>query len=109
MFKTRRPIPGSSPATLVPHLVDGKIIPPKITVIEYDKNTIEEREISSIAGLGPHLDNRKITWINIDGLGDVARAKPIRVCCVDMPPLERPEFARLPSASAHIDVYRSSA
>jgi SAM-dependent methyltransferase len=45
----------------------------------------------------------------LDGLGDVARAKPVRVCCVDMPPLERPEFARLPSASAHIDVYRSTA
>jgi SAM-dependent methyltransferase len=45
----------------------------------------------------------------LDGLEDVARAKPIRVCCVDMPPLERSWLARLPSTSAHIDVYQSIA
>jgi hypothetical protein len=44
----------------------------------------------------------------LDGLEDVARAKPIRACCVDMPPLERPWLTRLPSASPHIDVYRST-
>lgn len=45
----------------------------------------------------------------LDGLEDVARAKPIRVCCVDMPSLEHPWLARLPSSSAHIDVYQSIA
>ncbi|MES2475722.1 MAG: magnesium/cobalt transporter CorA [Verrucomicrobiota bacterium] len=71
MFQTRRPIPGSSPATLFPHLVDGKAVPPKITLIEYDRNTFEEREIADIGELAGHVDNRKVTWINIDGLGDV--------------------------------------
>ncbi len=71
MFKTRRSVPGSSPATLVPHLVDGKIVPPRITLIEYDSSGFEEREVTDITGLGGLLDNGKVTWINIDGLGDV--------------------------------------
>ena len=71
MFKTRRSTPGSSPATLLPHLVDGKAVPPKITLIEYDKTTLEESCITHISILNDRIDNRKVTWINIDGLGDV--------------------------------------
>jgi len=44
----------------------------------------------------------------LDGLEDVARARRIRVCCVDMPPLESPWLARVPSASPRIDVYQST-
>jgi SAM-dependent methyltransferase len=44
----------------------------------------------------------------LDGLEDVARARRIRVCCVDMPPLERRWLARVPSTSPHIDVYQST-
>lgn len=44
----------------------------------------------------------------LDGLEDVARARPIRVCCVDMPPLEAPWLTLVPSASPCIDVYRSA-
>ncbi|HYQ04047.1 MAG TPA: methyltransferase domain-containing protein [Polyangiaceae bacterium] len=43
----------------------------------------------------------------LDGLEGVARARPIRVCCVDMPPLEVPWLARVPSTSMSVDVYRS--
>lgn len=71
MFIKRHGPPGASPATLSPHLVDGKIRKPAIQVIEYDKDHIEEREVTDIAELASHLDNRKVTWINIDGLGDV--------------------------------------
>ena len=63
--------PGASPATLSPHLVDGKIRKPVVQVIEYDKNQLEERVVTDVAELVGHLDNRKVTWINIDGLGDV--------------------------------------
>jgi SAM-dependent methyltransferase len=44
----------------------------------------------------------------LDGLEDVARTRQIRVCCVDMPPLERPWLARIPSTASHIDVYQST-
>jgi SAM-dependent methyltransferase len=44
----------------------------------------------------------------LDGLEDVARARRIRVCCVDMAPLEAPWLARIPSSSRSIDVYQST-
>ncbi len=44
----------------------------------------------------------------LDGLEDVARTRPIRVCCIDMPLLERPWLARLPPTSSSVDVYQST-
>ena len=70
MFIKRHGPPGTPPATLSPHLVDGKIRKPSIQLIEYDGEHIEEREITDISELAAHLDNNKMTWINIDGLGD---------------------------------------
>jgi len=43
----------------------------------------------------------------LDGLERVARTRPIRVCCVDMPPLEQSWLSRLPATSTRVDVYRS--
>ncbi|MEY3895259.1 MAG: magnesium/cobalt transporter CorA [Verrucomicrobiota bacterium] len=71
MFTKRHGPPGSPPATLSPHLVDGQSRKPGIQIIEYDKDSLEEREIADLRELATHFDNRKITWINIDGLGDV--------------------------------------
>lgn len=71
MISKRHGPPGSPPATLSPHLVDGKLRKPAIQIIEYDKDHVEEREVHDTAELTAHLDPRKITWINIDGLGDV--------------------------------------
>ena len=70
MFKTRYSIPGSAPATLTTYAKSSRA--PVITLIEYDAKTLEERQIANVAELLPHLDNRKVTWINIDGMGDVA-------------------------------------
>jgi len=45
-------------------------------------------------------------------LGDleaIAATRQIRVCCVHMPPLERPWLVRLPSSSVELDVYQSAA
>lgn len=72
MFKTRHSIPGSAPATLTPHLIDGKGRKPTIRLVEYDDAHLEEREIVDLEELAAHLDNQKVTWINIDGLGDVS-------------------------------------
>lgn len=71
MFTKRHGPPGSPPATLTPHLVDGESRKPGIQIIEYDNATLEEREVTDISEAAGHLDNNKITWINIDGLGDV--------------------------------------
>ncbi len=71
MLQKRHSSPGSSPATLVPHLVNGVGRHPKIQVIEYDKGHLEEREITDINALGELAHRQSVTWINIDGLGDV--------------------------------------
>lgn len=70
MFKTRLPIPGESPGSLHP-LEDADQRRPTITLIEYDRTHLEEREITETEELLPHLDNQRVTWINIDGLGDI--------------------------------------
>ncbi|PZR73732.1 MAG: magnesium and cobalt transport protein CorA [Chthoniobacterales bacterium] len=70
MFKTRNPIPGESPGTLRPR-EELERRPPVITLIEYDRGYLEERVINEKEELLPHLDNQRVTWINIDGLGDI--------------------------------------
>mgnify|MGYP000137265305 CR=1 FL=1 len=72
MFKKRHSAPGSSPATLVPHLVDGQAKKAAIHVIEYDLNHFREQDYSSVGEVIRQMDRQKVTWINIDGLGDVA-------------------------------------
>ncbi len=77
MFKIRRSSPGSSPATLVPHLVDGKAVAPVVHLIEFDGEHISERKIADPRELAACANNGKVKWINIDGLGDVEVVKAI--------------------------------
>lgn len=70
MFKTRYPIPGEPPGVLKPR-ADTAAHPPVITLIEYDRAHLEERTITNKDELLPHLDSKSITWINIDGLGEI--------------------------------------
>jgi magnesium transporter len=77
MFRTRNPIPGQAPATLTPHLVDGKAQPSVITLIEFDEKTLEERQVAHVEDLFCCFDNDKVSWINIDGLGDVDALKKL--------------------------------
>lgn len=70
MFKTRYPIPGESPGLLRPR-EEAATRRPVITLIEYDRGHLEERTIADKEELLPHLDNQRVTWINIDGLGDI--------------------------------------
>jgi len=75
MFTKRHGPPGSSPATLTPHLVDGQSRKPVVRIIEYDKETMADREVADVRELEETFDRRKVTWINIDGLGDVEALK----------------------------------
>jgi len=70
MFKTRYPIPGEPPGALKAR-EETETKPSVITLIEYDKTRLEERTITNREELLRHLDNNRITWINIDGLGDI--------------------------------------
>src|SRR3954467_1046257 len=70
MLRLRKPIPGESPGTL---RLEKEVIrrKPVITLIEYDRTFLEERVIEDAAELLSHLNNQRVTWINIDGLGDI--------------------------------------
>lgn len=70
MFKLRKPVPGEPPGTLRPREQVGHR-PPVITLVEYDRTHLEERVIEDREELLSHLDNQRVTWINIDGLGDI--------------------------------------
>jgi magnesium transporter len=70
MFKTRYPIPGEPPGVLKPR-PDAAKEAPVITLIEYDRAHLEEHTITNRDELVSCLDNQRITWINIDGLGDI--------------------------------------
>src|ERR1041385_4488604 len=70
MFKIRHPIPGEPPGGLRLR-EEASRSAPVITLIEYDEAELEERVISDRNELLAHLDNEKVTWINIDGLGDL--------------------------------------
>jgi magnesium transporter len=70
MLRIRKPIPGEPPGTLRlrEEVVRRK---PVIKLIEYDRSHLEERVIEDREELLAHLDNQRVTWINIDGLGDI--------------------------------------
>ena len=70
MFKTRYPVPGEAPGALTARK-EGPRRAPVITLIEYDDGHFEERTTTDQDELVPHPGNERVTWINIDGLGDI--------------------------------------
>ena len=71
MFKRRRQVvPGEAPG-LLKLAQDAPKIPPQITMIEYGADYLEERRNVECDELLEHLNNELVTWINIDGLGDL--------------------------------------
>ena len=62
---------GLSPGTLV-HVGDKKAEHVRIRVADYGEDHYEEKEITNIEDCLPYKDRPTVTWINIDGLHDVA-------------------------------------
>jgi magnesium transporter len=71
MFKRRHVVPGEAPG-LLKLSSDSPSEPPLITLIEYGPDCLEERKDVGCDELLPHLNNELVTWINIDGLGDLS-------------------------------------
>ncbi len=61
---------GLAPGTLV-HIGEKPSEPPRITLIDYNLDHIEEREVPSIEECFPYRDSESVTWINVDGVHDV--------------------------------------
>lgn len=71
MLRRRLIIPGQAPGqlSLSPDIPNE---PPVITMIEYGPDCLEERRDVEPEELLAHLNNDLVTWINIDGLGDLS-------------------------------------
>jgi magnesium transporter len=65
----RRTLPGAVPGTLE---IDPGAPFPKIHVIGYSPDGMEEKEVTDTAELSTFLKAWPVTWVNVDGLGDSA-------------------------------------
>ena len=69
-FRGKSKKPGLSPGTLVygGEKKDEKV---KITVIDYDAEQYEERDVETIEESLPYKDKDSVTWINLSGIHDL--------------------------------------
>ncbi len=67
---------GVSPGTLVAP-EKAKAEATKITVIDYDPDRFEEKVIENVEDCFKYADTSSVTWINVDGLGDIEVVKKL--------------------------------
>jgi magnesium transporter len=65
----RRPAPGTAPGTVSVHPDAPR---PKIRVIAYGPAELADERIDDLGEIPTFLDRWPVTWVNVDGLGDVA-------------------------------------
>ena len=70
MQKLHYPPPGSAPTT-IPNPNKSESHPTVIKLIEYDAHSFVEKQVSSVDELFDCLQNHKVSWINVEGLGSV--------------------------------------
>jgi len=71
LIRKRRHRPGAAPGSL--HVVgNGRDAPVQITVIDYDKESLDERTVETIEDLARFRDADTVTWANIVGIHDLA-------------------------------------
>ena len=61
---------GLPPGALV-HVGERKVESVKITIMDYDQTSFQEKQVRTIEECFPFKDTPTITWINIDGLHQV--------------------------------------
>lgn len=67
---------GLQPGALI-HVGEKKIDKVRIRVIDFDRDTLEEKEFESIEECMAYRDKSTVTWINIDGLHDTEVIKKL--------------------------------
>jgi magnesium transporter len=68
LFERSAPKAGQPPGTLSPVAEDAPTRPPRITVIDYTADRVEEREVASVEECLPYRESNTVTWINVDGI-----------------------------------------
>ncbi len=70
LFRRRVEKLGLPPGTPV-FVGDRKVEQTRLTVIDYDDERLEERELGSVEECFPYRDTGTVTWVNVDGVHDV--------------------------------------
>ncbi len=60
--------PGATPGTVQ---VRSDAPRPAIHVIKYTADRLEEEDLDDVRRVRPFLDDTSVTWVNVDGLGDI--------------------------------------
>ncbi len=67
MFRKRHPPVGSKPGTL---MINGHALPPRIRLMKYKLDHLEERDIAAVAELKDLIEEDSVCWIDVQGLGN---------------------------------------
>ena len=79
LIKKRSKKAGLPPGTLV-HIGEKKSETPKITIIDYDEASFQEKEIKTIEECLLFKDKPTVTWMNVDGLHQIEILEKIGEC-----------------------------
>ena len=94
-FRKSHPPVGARPGTLA---IPPGSPPPKIRLVRYDADSIEEREIDDVATLA-NLGEDRVTWIDVRGLGDEAVLRQLATL-FGMHPLALEDAVNVPHRAA---------
>ncbi len=76
-FDKHNPEIGARPGTLA---IPPGSPPPKITVTQYDRETFERTDVVDVAQLKQLVEEDRITWVDVQGLGDERVLRAIGAC-----------------------------
>jgi magnesium transporter len=79
LIKKRSKKAGLPPGTLI-HIGEKKSETPKITIIDYDEASYQEKEIKTIEECLLFKDKPTVTWMNVDGLHQIEILEKIGEC-----------------------------
>ena len=67
---------GLPPGTLI-HIGEKKLEAPRITIIDYDEQNFQEKQVARIEECFEFKTSPTVTWINIDGIHDISTVEKI--------------------------------
>jgi len=73
---------------------------PRVTIIDYDGERIESKEISSVTKAAAYKGKPTVTWINVEGVGDLGTLRKLGEA-YDLHPLTRNHSALRASPASH--------
>ncbi len=71
---------GQPPGTLIAPAGEKPSVPVRITIMDYDQSSFQEKTVESIAACAPFRQTDTVTWINIDALTNVKVIEQVGSC-----------------------------